>query len=95
MQLETREASFASLFPEAAQLLPICGDFVFTEGPIWDPTNHFLIFSDIAMSKQYRWNAETGLSIFRQPSNQANGNCFDRDGRVLSCEHAASGCPTA
>lgn len=90
MQLESRHASFRSLFPDGAQLRPVCGDFVFTEGPIWHPTNHYLVFSDIAASKQYRWDAETGLSIFRQPSNQANGNCFDRRGRVLTCEHAAS-----
>ncbi|MEM1377233.1 MAG: SMP-30/gluconolactonase/LRE family protein, partial [Pseudomonadota bacterium] len=31
-----------------------------------------------------------GLRMFRQPSNQANGNFFDRDGRMISCEHASS-----
>ena len=27
---------------------------------------------------------------FRIPSNQANGNCFDREGRVVTCEHASA-----
>ncbi|MEM7710306.1 MAG: SMP-30/gluconolactonase/LRE family protein, partial [Pseudomonadota bacterium] len=62
----------------------------FTEGPIWHPTEHHLIFSDIVRSRQYRWRPDEPLEIFRTPSNQANGNCFDRQGRVVSCEHATS-----
>ncbi|MEM1378053.1 MAG: SMP-30/gluconolactonase/LRE family protein, partial [Pseudomonadota bacterium] len=64
--------------------------FTFTEGPIWHPHEKWLAFSDIAESKQYKWDAENGLRMFRQPSNQANGNFFDRDGRMISCEHASS-----
>ena len=90
MIFEMRHSDLGSLFPKDAQLTPIAGDFTFLEGPIWHPTNHFLIFSDIAESKQYRWEAENGLSLFRVPSNQANGNAFDREGRVITCEHAAS-----
>ena len=29
------------------------------------------------------------MSIFRSPSNNANGNTFDYEGRLLSCEHGA------
>jgi len=90
MVFEIRHPDLRSLFPDDAKLDPIAGDFTFTEGPIWNPTNHFLIFSDIAESKQYRWDLTNGLQIFRQPSNQANGNAFDRAGQVLSCEHASS-----
>ena len=68
----------------------ISGGFTFTEGPIWHPTEHWLVFSDVAESVQYRWNENDGLSVFRRPSNQANGNCFDREGRIVSCEHASS-----
>ena len=35
-----------------------------------------------------RWDEETGrVSIFRKPSNFANGNTRDRQGRLLTCEH--------
>ncbi|MEM1430669.1 MAG: SMP-30/gluconolactonase/LRE family protein [Pseudomonadota bacterium] len=64
--------------------------FGFTEGPIWHPVEHWLMFSDIAESKQYLWSEAEGLQLFRQPTNQANGNCFDLWGRVVSCEHASS-----
>lgn len=69
---------------------PLIEGFGFTEGPIWHPVERWLVFSDIAESKQYRWSEAYGLCLFRQPSNQANGNCFDLWGRVVSCEHASS-----
>lgn len=68
----------------------VIGGFGFLEGPIWHPQAHWLLFSDIARSRQYRWCEAAGLELFRTPSNQANGNAFDRDGRVVSCEHASS-----
>jgi gluconolactonase len=37
-----------------------------------------------------RWTAAGGVKTFRKPSNKANGNTYDRAGRMLSCEHATS-----
>lgn len=68
----------------------IATGFGFVEGPIWHPAQDYLIFSEIAESRQYRRSEADQISLFRQPSNQANGNCFDRQGRVISCEHASS-----
>jgi gluconolactonase len=35
-----------------------------------------------------KWDEETGrVSAFRKPSNNANGNTRDRQGRLLTCEH--------
>ena len=35
-----------------------------------------------------RWLEEDGhLSVFRAPSNYANGNTRDREGRLITCEH--------
>ncbi|MFK7792334.1 MAG: SMP-30/gluconolactonase/LRE family protein [Devosiaceae bacterium] len=68
----------------------VAGGFTFTEGPIWHPTENWLVFSDIAESIQYRWSEQAGLKTFRHPSNQANGNCFDAQGRIITCEHASS-----
>jgi gluconolactonase len=35
-----------------------------------------------------KWDEETGaVSVFRKPSNNANGNTRDRQGRLLTCEH--------
>jgi gluconolactonase len=35
-----------------------------------------------------KWEEQTGaVSVFRQPSNNSNGNTRDRQGRLLTCEH--------
>jgi gluconolactonase len=37
-----------------------------------------------------RWDERSGdVSVFRQPSNYANGHTRDREGRLVSCEHGS------
>jgi len=88
--LQVHDPVFSSIVAADASLTRLLDGFGFTEGPIWHPTEHWLLFSDIQESRQYRWSERDGLSLFRAPSNQANGNCFDLLGRVVSCEHASS-----
>ncbi len=64
--------------------------FLFTEGPLWHPAGKFLIFSDMPGDHMRRWSAEGGFTTFRKPSSMANGNTYDRQGRLLTCEHARS-----
>jgi gluconolactonase len=37
-----------------------------------------------------RWSATDGVTTFRQPCNKSNGLAWDRQGRLLACEHASS-----
>jgi gluconolactonase len=64
--------------------------YLFTEGPVWHPREHWLIFSDIPANRLYRWSEAAGVTLFREPTNMTNGNTLDREGRLLSCEHASS-----
>ena len=64
--------------------------FEFTEGPAWNATQEILIFSDIIANTMYRWSSRDGVNVFRTPSHMANGNTWDREGRLVSCEHATS-----
>ena len=64
--------------------------FLFTEGPVWHPTGQFLLFSDMPGDHLRRWSAAAGITTFRQPCNKSNGLTYDRQGRLLICEHAAS-----
>ena len=58
------------------------------EGPAWNSEGRYLLFSDIPNNRQMRWLEDDGhVSVFRQPSNNSNGNTFDFQGRQLSCEH--------
>jgi len=38
----------------------------------------------------YRWSKADGITLFRKPSQMANGNTYDRQGQLLTCEHATS-----
>jgi gluconolactonase len=89
----TDQAGISGVVAPNTPLRRIAAGFAFTEGPIWHPTEGWLLFSDIAESVQWRLHDPLGdarIETFRHPSNQANGNCFDREGRVVSCEHASS-----
>jgi gluconolactonase len=58
------------------------------EGPVWFGDGRYLLVSDIPNDRILRWDEETGaVSIFRAPSNKANGNTRDRQGRLVTCEH--------
>jgi len=58
------------------------------EGPVWVGDGRYLLFSDIPNNRILRWLEDTGeVSVFRSPSNYANGNYRDREGRLLTCEH--------
>jgi gluconolactonase len=58
------------------------------EGPVWFADGRYLLFSDIPNNRMLRWLEETAeISVFRSPSNYSNGNCRDRQGRLITCEH--------
>src|SRR3954466_6504024 len=58
------------------------------EGPVWFGDGRYLLWSDIPNNRIMRWDEETGrVSVFRKPSNNANGNTRDRQGRLVTCEH--------
>jgi len=60
------------------------------EGPVWFGDARCLLWSDIPNNRIMRWDEETGdVTVFRKPSNYANGNTRDRQGRLVTCEHDA------
>src|ERR1700759_2009101 len=59
-----------------------------TEGPAWFPAGRYLVFSDIPNNRMMRFDECDGsVSVFRQPSNNSNGNTTDSQGRLVTCEH--------
>lgn len=68
----------------------LASGFGFLEGPVWHPYEKWLVFSDIPESRIYRRHAEGEIELLREPSHKANGNTLDRQGRLVTCEHATS-----
>jgi sugar lactone lactonase YvrE len=87
-QIQVLDAAFERLVDPHAPIENIATGFTFTEGPVWHSRDQRLIFSDIPNNTLYVWTEDNGHEVFRRPSGQGNGNAFDRQGRLLTCEHA-------
>jgi gluconolactonase len=80
----------AKVVSPSAKIEKLAGGMKFVEGPVWIPREGgYLVFSDIPADELKRWSAKEGLTTFRQPSNKANGNTLDLEGRLITCEHGA------
>jgi gluconolactonase len=64
--------------------------FTFTEGPIWHPKEHHLLFSDMPADIRRRWGESGGVVEVMNPSNKCNGLTYDADLNLLVCEHSTS-----
>lgn len=90
MSIEVRKDAMHSIVDADAPLEKVASGFLFTEGPIWHPTEKHLTFSDIPGNELFRLGADGTLTSFRKPSNMGNGNTYDAQGRMLTCQHATS-----
>lgn len=90
MTVEIRNARFRDVVGGDIDIESLGSGYLFTEGPIWHPVEKHLTFSDIPGDHMHRWTAEAGVVTFRQPSNKANGNAYDAQRRMVTCEHATS-----
>ena len=51
------------------------------EGPLWWEEGSYLLFSDIHNNRRMKWADGEGVTLFREPTNRANGLTRDRKGR--------------
>ncbi len=61
---------------------------LWAEGPVYFADGNYLVWSDIPNNRMLRW-AGGHVSVFRDFSNNSNGNTRDRQGRLITCEHGA------
>lgn len=76
-----------SLVAPGAEVVKLPGTYRFTEGPCWIPGGK-LIFSDIPASKIYVFDGKA-VTVWRDGTEQANGNTLDAKGNVWSCKHGS------
>ncbi len=87
--LEVRDPRLRAIVSEGP-VVKRAGGFEFTEGPVWSPAGT-LVFSDIPASTLYELDPATDqVTCYRKPSHKANGNTYDHQGRLITCEHATS-----
>jgi gluconolactonase len=82
------EAEFRKVVPAEARLEKLAGGMGFVEGPAWHPAG-YLIFSDIPNNELKKWVSDEGVTTYRKPSNNANGNTIGLGRVLVTAEHGA------
>jgi gluconolactonase len=83
------DASFKKYIQGNSPIRRLYTGCLWSEGPAWNGSGNYFLWSDIPNDRQMRYLPEDGhVSIMRVHSNNSNGNTFDWTGRQLSCEHA-------
>lgn len=70
-----------------APLEELGSGFRWIEGPVWMGDADCLLFQDLPRNRTMRWIEGAGFSVYRAPSNYANGQTRDREGRLVACSH--------
>ena len=79
---------FKKLFAGYVRVERLWSGARWSEGPAWFAAGRYLVWSDIPNNRMLRFSEPSGhVEVFRQPSNNSNGNTVDNQGRLVTCEH--------
>lgn len=99
LTVETHDARLSRIVPPDAELQRVASGFQFIEGPVWDAASNTLLFSDPNANCIYRFAPHGQVTVMRSKSGYlgarpgryhqpgSNGLAFDREGRLVVCEH--------
>ena len=97
--IERRDARLDKLVPKDAKLEKLGDGYTWTEGPVWNRKENYLLFSDIPANAIMKWKAGAGMNLFLKPSGYtgsapftgrepgSNGLTYDAGGHLVLCEH--------
>jgi gluconolactonase len=97
--IERLDPAFDKLVPQGAEIEVLGGGFDWAEGPCWVRDKGFLVFSDIPPNKIMKWDAKSGVTLFRERVGYTgeqpfkgeepgtNGITLDSQGRLVCCCH--------
>lgn len=97
--IERSDPGIDRLIPQGAVIEKLAEGFDWSEGPVWDRRDGFLVFSDVPMNTVFKWKeGDTTASVFLKPSGYtgtdprggepgSNGLLRDAEGRLVLCQH--------
>ncbi|MFT4192070.1 MAG: SMP-30/gluconolactonase/LRE family protein [Comamonas sp.] len=89
--IQILDPSFAKYRLYSSTVEQVASGMRWAEGPVYFPAGRYLLLSDVPNNRIMKYDETSGaFSVFRQPSNFANGNTRDRQGRLVSCEHSVT-----
>lgn len=83
----TLDSKFDQYVLSNAPLEELAGGFRWLEGLVWMGDADCLLFQDLPRNRTMRYIENAGVSVYREPSQYSNGQCRDRQGRLISCSH--------
>jgi len=98
-RIERKDPRLDDLLAKDTFIEKVSGGFDWAEGPVWDPVARHLLLSDIPKNTVWKWTEEKGAEVFLKPSGYtgkepfggrepgSNGLAFDREGRLVLCQH--------
>jgi len=88
--IDAKSSAMYELVESTASAERVAGGFAFVEGPVWHPSEHVLLFSDLAADIRRAYRPDGTVVEVRNFSNKCNGMTFDADLNLLVCEHVTS-----
>ena len=97
--IERKDPRFDRLVPKEALIETLADGYHWTEGPVWDPSQKAILFSDIPANVVLRWKEGGPPDVFLKPSGYlgakpfegrepgSNGLTFDGQSRLVLCQH--------
>ena len=96
--IERLDPAFDALVAVDAAVENLASGFKWSEGPVWDPAQGALLFSDVPENRVYRWKEGAGITVAVEPSGftgtqyngherGSNGLTLDGAGRLTLCQH--------
>jgi gluconolactonase len=88
--VDVRSEKLTELIDPEVEVEQLGTGFTFTEGPIWHPTEHHLLFSDMPGDVRRKWSEAGGVEEVMRPSFKCNGMTYDAELNLIVCEHVTS-----
>ena len=88
--IDAKSDAIYELVEEGSGVEKLATGFTFTEGPIWHPTEQYLLFSDMPGDVRRKYTPDGSVVEVMWPSNKCNGMTYDADLNLLVCEHVTS-----
>jgi gluconolactonase len=98
-RIERMDPRFDAIVAPGTVIEKVADGLAWAEGPVWDAADRSLLFSDVPRNAIFRWRADAGVALYlsrsgysgdgpfagREPGS--NGLTFDREGRLVFCQH--------
>lgn len=81
-----KDPAFKKILPKNIAVEKVSTGYLFTEGPVWNKKENYLLFSDIPANIIFKLTSNGKSEVYKKPSQNSNGLTYDPKGRLVVCE---------